>query len=249
MWEHAVGPTMSPTIRPPLARSPGLPDQIAQALRAEIVAGGLPPGTRLPTEKALSERYGVSRPVVREAIASLKHDGVVITRQGLGAFVAEGGTSNVFRLDVGPLEDASELAHIIELLVAVETAVTEKAAERRTAGQLTALKKALAAIERAVAAGRDGVSEDMAFHRLVAEASGNPYFREMNDFLETRVRHFIRTARTNTARFAGLQRVVQDEHTAIFDAIRRRDATAARRAAESHLRHAAERLALYKRDR
>jgi DNA-binding FadR family transcriptional regulator len=71
----------------------------------------------------------------------------------------------------------------------------------------------------------------------------------MNDFLEARVRHFIRTARTNTARFAGLQRVVQDEHAAIFDAIRRRDAAAARRAAESHLRNAAARLALYKRDR
>ena len=244
-----MSPNMSPPTRPPVARNPGLPGQIAQALRAEIVTGRLPPGARLPTEKALSEQFGVSRPVVREAIASLKHDGVVTTRQGLGAFVTQGGTSNVFRLDVGPLEDAAELAHIIELLVAVETAVTEKAAERRTAGQLAALKKALAAIERAMATGRDGVSEDIAFHRLVAEASGNPFFRELNDFLEARVRHFIRTARTNTARFAGLQRVVQDEHAAIFEAIRRQDAAAARRAAESHLRHAAERLALYKRDR
>lgn len=240
---------MSPPTRLPVARGPGLPGQIAEALRAEIVAGRLRPGARLPTEKALSEQYGVSRPVVREAIASLKHDGVVTTRQGLGAFVAEGGASNVFRLDVGELEDAAELAHIIELLVAVETAVTEKAAERRTAGQLAALKKGLAAIERAMAAGRDGVGEDVAFHRLVAQASGNPFFQELNDFLETRVRHFIRTARTNTARFAGLQRVVQDEHAAIFDAIRRQDPPAARRAAESHLRHAAERLALYKRDR
>jgi DNA-binding FadR family transcriptional regulator len=129
-------------------RGRALPDQIVQALRGEIAGGRLRPGERLPTEKELCSTYGVSRPVVREAIASLKHDGLVITRQGSGAFVAEGGASNVFRLDVGKLEDEAELAHIIELLIALEVAMAEKAALRRTAAQLATLKKALAAIDR-----------------------------------------------------------------------------------------------------
>lgn len=239
---------MSPPLRNGVERGRALPDQIVQALRGEIARGRLRPGERLPTEKELAETYGVSRPVVREAIASLKHDGLVISRQGSGAFVAEGGASNVFRLDVGQLENEAELAHIIELLIAVEVAVAEKAALRRTAAQLAKLKKALAAIDRSIAAGRDGVEEDMLFHRAVADASGNPFFRELNDFLEARARQFIRTARTNSARIRGMPSVVQGEHAAIYQAVRKRDPLAARRAAEIHLRHAAQRLALYRRE-
>lgn len=237
---------MSPHLRNPVERGRALPDQIVQALRDAIASGALGPGERLPTEKELCETYGVSRPVIREAIGRLKHDGLITSRQGSGAFVTEGGASNVFRLDVGHLEDGAELGHIVELLVAVEVAVAEKAALRRTAAQLAKLKRALQAIDQSIAAGKDGVEEDMLFHRCVADASGNPFFRELNDFLEARARKFIRTARTNTARL-GMPRVVQLEHSEIYEAIRRRDAAGARRAAESHLRHAAERLALYRR--
>jgi DNA-binding FadR family transcriptional regulator len=88
----------------------------------------------------------------------------------------------------------------------------------------------------------------MLFHRAVAGASGNPFFSELNDFLEARARQFIRAARTNTARIRGLQGVVQGEHAAIYEAIRKRDPAAARRAAETHLRHAADRLALYRQE-
>lgn len=239
---------MSHTLRNAVRRGRALPDQIVQALRREIASGRLGPGERLPTEKELCETYGVSRPVVREAVASLKHDGLVISRQGSGAFVAEGGASNVFRLDVGQLEDDSELAHIIELLIAIEVAMAEKAAQRRSAAQLATLKKALAAIDRSIEAGQDGVEEDMLFHRAVAVASGNPFFGELNDFLEARARQFIRAARSSSARIRGMQRVVQGEHAAIYEAIRKRDPAAARRAAETHLRHAAGRLAVYRRE-
>ena len=237
---------MSPYIPNSVNRGRALPDQIGEVLRAQIASGAFRPGQRLPTEKELCETYGVSRPIIREAIGRLKSEGLITSRQGLGAFVAEGGASNVFRLDIGHLEDSVELEHIIELLVAVEVAVAEKAAQRRTSAQLANLKRALQAIDVSIAAGKDGVEEDMLFHRSVAEACGNPFFRELNDFLEVRARKFIRTARTNTARL-GMPRVVQMEHAAIYDAIRRRDAEAARSAAESHLRHAAERLALYRR--
>ncbi len=239
---------MSPSSRNPVERGAALPDQIVQALRSEIASGALGPGERLPTEKELCEAYEVSRPIIREAIGRLKHEGLVTSRQGSGAFVARGGARKVFRLDVGHLERGTELQHIIELLVAVEVAVAEKAALRRTPTQLARLKRALHAIDESIAAGKDGVEEDMLFHRSVAEASGNPFFRELNDFLEARARTFIRTARTNTARHVGMPRVVQKEHAAIYEAIRRRDAAAARRTAEGHLRHAAERLEIYRRE-
>lgn len=228
-------------------RSPPLPDQVVTALQEQISTGALAPGTRLPTEKELSGIYGVSRAVIREAVGRLKHDGLVTSRQGSGAFVAEHGAASAFRIDVHDLDDADEMRNLVELLVSVEVAVAEKAAVRRSAAQLTAIRRALQAIEECAWAGRDGVEEDMLFHRRIAEAAGNPFFVELNDFLDARVRKFIRTARSNTARTRGLWTVVQGEHVAIHDAIVARDPAAARQAAEQHLRNAAQRLALYRR--
>ncbi len=230
-----------------LRRAPPLPDQVVSALQRQIADGELAPGTRLPTEKELSGMYGVSRAVIREAIGRLKHDGLVTSRQGSGAFVAEPGAASAFRIEVRDLDDADEMRNLVELLVSVEVAVAEKAATRRSAQQLSAIRSALGAIEECARAGRDGVEEDMLFHRRIAEAAGNPFFLELNDFLDARVRKFIRTARSNTARQRGLWTVVQGEHAAIHAAIARRDPAAARRAAEEHLRNAAQRLALYRR--
>ena len=74
---------------------------------------------------------------------------------------------------------------------------------------------------------------------------GNPFFRELSDFLDRRVRTFIQTARANTARMGSLTQAVQAEHQAIFDAIVQSNASAARAAAETHLKNAAARLAVY----
>src|SRR5580698_9198547 len=69
-------------------RRPHLAEHITEALNNEIASGRLRPGDRLPTEQFLSENFGVSRNVVREAIASLRAQGLIETRQGIGAFVA-----------------------------------------------------------------------------------------------------------------------------------------------------------------
>jgi DNA-binding FadR family transcriptional regulator len=226
-------------------RAPSLADTVAVRLREEIVSGRLRPGEKLPTEQQISETYGVSRPTVREAIGRLKHDGLVITRQGAGAFVADPGAVSVFRLDIADFSNREEIRNIVELLMAVEASATEHAAVRRTAADLKSIQAQLDAMQQAIIRGESGVDEDLAFHRAIIEATGNPFFRDMSDFLDRRVRNFIRTARTNTARLAGLTDAVQAEHQAIFNAIERRDAGGARNAAETHLKNAAQRLALY----
>src|SRR5690349_23341126 len=69
-------------------RRPHLAEHITRSLADEIAAGRLRPGDRLPTEQFLSENFGVSRNVVREAIASLRAQGMIESRQGVGAFVS-----------------------------------------------------------------------------------------------------------------------------------------------------------------
>ena len=228
-----------------LARAPALADTLAARLREEIAAGRLVSGEKLPSEMQISENYGVSRPTVREAIGRLRHDGLVVSRQGAGVFVADPGASSVFRLTVADFSDQHEIGHIIELLMAVEAAATEHAAIRRRADDLARIRARLDDMQSAIDRGEPGVDEDVAFHREIVEATGNPFFRDLSDFLDRKVRSFIRTARMNSARQAGLTQAVQTEHTAIYDAIRDQDAKRARAAAETHLQNAGKRLKQY----
>lgn len=226
-------------------RTPSLAARLAQRLRDEILSGQLAVGDRLPTEQAIAARFGVSRPTVREAIGLLKHDGLVTTRQGAGAFVAESRALASFRLDVLDFGNKAEIRHVIELLMAVESAATEHAALRRTPEELAGIEAQLRDMQAAIDRGEPGVEEDMAFHRSILAASGNPFFYDLSEFLDRRVRNFIRAARANTARQHGLTQVVQREHEAIFEAVRAGDGQAARRTAETHLQQAAKRLEVY----
>lgn len=235
---------MPQTATTQLIRAPLLADKLADRLRREISAGRYKPGERLPTERELAEAYGVSRPIVREALGRLKQDDLIVSRQGSGAFVAE-GSINVFRLEPFDALNPVEVKNIVELLTAVESAASAHAAVRRTKAQLAAIRGRLQDMDKAIARGLPGIDEDVAFHRAIIEATGNPVFRDMLDFLDGRVRSFIRTARTNSARFAGLTHQVQTEHAAILKAIADRDADGARKAAADHLGNALARLAHY----
>jgi DNA-binding FadR family transcriptional regulator len=229
-----------------LDRAPSLADVLAQRLEQDIAQGHYAPGEKLPSEQQLATTYGVSRPIVREAIGRLKHDGLVTSRQGSGAFVAESGVASVFRLDVADFKDRHEIESLIELLMAIESSATELAAQRRTEQDLIAIGNQLEAMQSAIERGDSGVDEDVAFHQAIVAATKNPFFMDLSTFLDRRVRHFIRTARANTAKLqTGHMMAVQDEHRDIFNAIRDKDAQGARQAAENHLKRAAQRLAIY----
>lgn len=224
-----------------LIRSPSLADTVANRLRREINGGQYKPAEKLPTEHKLAEIYGVSRAIIREALGRLKQDGLVRSRQGAGAYVAE-GSSPVFRLAVGDGQNVLEVQHVVELLVAFEAAASALAARRRTDDQLAAIQHEFDAMERAIEAGESGIDEDVAFHRAIVRATENPVFQDMFGFLSSRVRTFIGIARTNSARYRGVTRVVQDEHRAILDAIIVQDEEKAHAAAATHVHNAAERL-------
>jgi len=229
-----------------LDRAPSLADVLAQRLEQDIAQGHYAPGEKLPSEQQLATTYGVSRPIVREAIGRLKHDGLVTSRQGSGAFVAESGVASVFRLDVADFKDRHEIESLIELLMAIESSATELAAQRRTEQDLIAIGNQLEAMQSAIERGDSGVDEDVAFHQAIVAATKNPFFMDLSTFLDRRVRHFIRTARANTAKLqTGHMMAEQDEHRDIFNAIRDKDAQGARQAAENHLKRAAQRLAIY----
>jgi len=222
-------------------RAPLLAEKLASAVRQEITQGSYKAGDRLPTEREMSEAFGVSRAIVREAMGRLKHDGIVVSRQGSGAFVAD-GTVPILRLHVVP-SDADDLREVVELLSAIRSAASAHAAVRRTPAQLAAITRWYRAIGRAIRDGQPGEEEDIAFHRAIIDAAGNPLFIQLLEFLDARMRHFVRTARSNS-RHRGLTQQVQEEHRVMLEAIAAGDPEAARLAAERHLANALKRLGL-----
>lgn len=234
--------------RPPaadeVARPRGLAEQLVHALQARIESAELAPGARLPTEHALGERFGVSRAVVREAIARLKADGYVETRQGAGAFVAQAPGLASFRLAPDAPIAPDELAELFELRAAVEVATTQLAAERRTRADIAAIRRALDDVSRAIEEGADGVAADGAFHRAIAAAAHNAHLQRFVEFLGFHFSETRRPAWTEAGRRAGRPHAAQREHERIYAAIERGDPAAAARAAAEHLRGSAARLGL-----
>ena len=228
-----------------VARREHLPDEIARVLEREITAGTLARGERLPTETALAQQFGVSRNVVREAVARLKYEGLIETRQGLGAFVSTNPANLSFRIDGDDLSLRAEMRHIFELRVEVEVGAAALAAERRSDEQLKRIRGAVDDIARAITEGADGTPADATFHLALAEASNNPYYRDFMVFLANRVGQSIAVAREHSARHGDWTEVVQGEHERIYQAIAGHDPDAARIAVRDHLTKAAERLELF----
>ncbi|HEY0294929.1 MAG TPA: FadR/GntR family transcriptional regulator [Bordetella sp.] len=221
-----------------MVRSTKLPDQVYELLAHKISVGEFSAGERLPSETQLASEFGVSRTVLREAIARLKNEGLVTTRHGLGMFVADSFDAVPFRVSALTRADSREL---FELRMGFETEAAALAAKRRTVEQLRTLAQAIEAMEGAVQAGEDGVQEDFQFHRALAEATNNGMYRSFLAFLERHIHRQLLVSRKNSHANGKFADVVQ-EHRAIYKAVEAGDSDAARQAAHNHLQNGLYRL-------
>ena len=220
----------------PLQPPRRLTHELVDRLTAEIIEGKLSPGSRLPTEQEMIATTGVSRTVVREAVAALRAEGLVITRQGVGAFVAP-NPRRPFRLEGGDLDGLRQVIGVMELRTGVEVEAAGIAAERASAAHLQAIKKAYEELERAIARGDSGVTEDFAFHRGIAEATENPQFVRFLEYLGRFIipRQTVRFAAGSAAERRAYLARIQKEHRDIVDAIQAHAPQAARAAMRRHL--------------
>ena len=226
----------SAPIPPPPLVAERLSDRLAARLGGQIDAGTLRPGDRLPTEQRLALAHGVSRTVVREAVHQLKSRGLLRSRQGSGVFVTTAPPGEALTLDLALIGSVDDVLRVREVRRALEAETAALAAIRASRAQVLALRRALRAIDRSAADGRDGVEEDLAFHRLLAEAAGNPHFGRLLEFLEQCTQEAMRVTRRNDATRVDFVEAVRDEHAAIVEAIAAGDAGLARRRAVQHMR-------------
>lgn len=228
-------------MNPLVSRSPALSDQVQAVIGRQIVSGERPAGSRLPTEAQLAEEFGVSRTVVREAVARLRSEGLVITRQGLGAFVAESLKALPFRLEASSGDTRKDIRELFELRLGLESEAAAYAAQRGTKAQIEAIGQALDTMVTEIKEGRDGVKEDFQFHCAIALATNNTAYQNFLAFLERHIQEQLVVTRANTAN-AGLIGHVEIEHRRIYEAIKAGRVGEAREASRQHLENGIRRL-------
>jgi GntR family transcriptional regulator, transcriptional repressor for pyruvate dehydrogenase complex len=214
---------------------------IYEQLFERIVAGEFPVNARLPSETELSRRFGASRPVVREALARLRDDGVIVSRQGSGSYVRRRPDNAV--LQFVPVGSIADIQRCFEFRVGLEGAAAALAAARWEDEDLDEIKAALAGLDSCIATGQLGVEADEHFHRAVARATHNHYHVAVQVSLQPHIAFGMSLTRNlSLLRTRERLRLVQDEHVAILRAIEARDGEGARAAMETHIENARQRM-------
>jgi DNA-binding FadR family transcriptional regulator len=211
-----------------------LTGELVVRLTKDITSGKIPPGSRLPTEQEMIAATGVSRTVVREAVAALRADGLVITRQGVGAFVPENARPPL-RIGFDQLSPLRAVLDVMELRTGIEIEAAGLAAERASPAQVRKVVDCFDAIGAAIRDGADGIDQDFALHCSIADATGNPQFKRFLEHLGRFVipRQTIRGGPGMPKR--AYSETFQQEHRDIVQAIRTGAVAQARAAMRRHL--------------
>jgi DNA-binding FadR family transcriptional regulator len=208
-------------------------EAIAQ-IRELIASGALKPGQKLPTERVLSERMGLSRPLVREAISALVTLGVLEKRHGSGTYVTSLSSELlahpfVFILDV----NRAALRELFEVRLLLEVGAAEAAARTIDRAALDQLDELLHTLRTSFDDPERFLEADTAFHRILHKASGNAILLTLMDNLSA----LIKRSRGLTVGRTEVRASTLREHEAIYDGLCDHDPEAAGRAMRAHLSH------------
>jgi DNA-binding FadR family transcriptional regulator len=206
-----------------------------------IVSGELPLNARLPSEARLSAMFNASRPVVREALAQLREDGVVVSRRGSGSYVTRQPDTAVLKLN--PIGSLADVQRCFEFRAGLEPAAARLAALRWEPEDMRRIDEAMAALERCVAEGVLGADEDNRLHQAIADATHNHYHASVKSLLKPHISAGMNITRTlSLMRPKQVVRQVQEEHVGVVEALRCRDAEAAGRQMAEHILTARRRM-------
>jgi GntR family transcriptional repressor for pyruvate dehydrogenase complex len=210
---------------------------VAETLSEKIRSGTLRPGAQLPTEAELCVEYDVSRTVVREAVARLRSEGLVVPQQGRGMFVSDAPKPRAFSIPDDALKTLPETIALLELRLSVEVEAAGLCAERRTEAEATAIRALMEQVDaQHIDPAETQIHYDYDFHLAIAKATRNEYIHGFLNYLRPMIvpRYqlgYVVPADRKESYYAR----IHSEHRMIVDAIERKDGTAARRTMRRHL--------------
>lgn len=218
-----------------------LSDEAYDRLRELLGSGGFPRDARLPAEAELARRFGISRPVLRQALGRLRAEGHIVSRKGSGSYVREPPRPLVPAF--GPLHSIPDMRAFLEFRCGVEAEVAAQAARRAEPAALERIRAARRRLEEEVASGRPALEADVAFHQAIAEATGNRFFVETLAAFREQMISGIRLTRELSGRpIRERHAEIAREHARIEAAIAEGDEAAARAAMAEHLHGGIRRL-------
>ena len=226
-------------MKPPASRL----ENLTRDLTSRIVGGEYSPGERLPTETQLQQKWGVSRSVVREAMKVLASQGLVRIEQGRGTFVSDSDSAPLATQITlalrrpragstpGMADGVGEWAALLDVRRVLEVAVAERAAGQAGETDFAAMQNAIEEMRARPAQPAGYVDADIAFHRALASATGNPLWGALLDSLNDLLRRY------REASFRGRDSALMAarQHQQILDAVQNGDAAAASHAMRLHL--------------
>lgn len=207
-------------------------EEVVSQVHDLIKEGKLKAGDQLPSERELAETFKVSRTSVREALRALETEGLVISRTGMGTFVADLPIENL----IAPLaklliEGKDALAEVFELRKLIEPHIATLAAERATSRDIERMKRLLEKQREQVESGATGVEADSEFHFAIGQATHNHAIQKLVSGLLDVLSH----SREESLQTPGRRQASIDSHRAIVAAIENHDQAGAREAMTRHI--------------
>lgn len=220
-------------------------DQVARALGIEILAGTYPPGTKLPAEADMLNRFGISRTVLREAFKTLTAKGLIVAKTRVGTTVLDSAHWNFFDADIleWKVSQGFDLAFVRDLADirrAIEAAGAQAAAARRTSEDIAEMRRCLDSMNAATDNASAFAVADLEFHKAVGRASGNVLIRSLSAVIETALLASFRMS--SPVREADEHAASVEGHRRIVDAIEAGDGEAAAEAMRAIIGHGVERI-------
>lgn len=218
-----------------------LADQLYGQILEQIVSNQLVQGEKLPSEHQIATAFGVSRPVVREALRKLQEDGLVEARRGVGTFVRRRPSAKL--IEYTTAGSVAGLMRAMEARITVEKATARMAAQRAGPKDIARIEAALVTLEASMQARTPSFEADYQFHRAIAAASGNEVFIQMLDCARDAIEQGIDVAQklTREGTQARIDLVIS-EHRQILEAIRAGDSEVASVSMAYHLLQARTRI-------
>ena len=215
-----------------------LTDRVVRSLKSDIASGRYAVGAALPSEPFLVKQFGVSRTVIREALAGLKAAGLIDTRQGAGVYVLEptpkAESGPMFSLDY---EDLADILEFLELRMAMEIEAAGLAADRCTGAQQMKIYQALLLMKGLIEEGQSAEDADYDFHFGIAVATNNRRYVDFFNFIPPKVitrSRFCKRPVDPEQQLRYMEELYL-EHQHIYQALANKDAAAAREAMRTHL--------------
>jgi DNA-binding FadR family transcriptional regulator len=208
-------------------------DALRHALTENLKNGKWVPGTKLPTERQLSEEYSIGRAVVRRVLGQLRNQGMITQTVGSGTFVSERAVP-VLVEKAPPVSSSVSPAHLMEARFLLEPAIVELVVRNATAVDMQAMEDCCVRAENATSF-EEFEHWDGMLHKVIAQATHNSFFHAVFELM-TQVRDQAEWGLLKKQSLTAERRkCYEHEHRVLVDALKNRDSETAKKAAVEHL--------------